>query len=87
MSGFSDVERAIKKAAEQAYKNQAVEMQSMFDRPGRELKGQPLDLAKSRLRREWTRDGGSITEAELTDYATALVEGSRIVLDVQPLRW
>jgi hypothetical protein len=87
MSGFDDIERALKKTAEQAYKERATDMQRMFDRLGRELKDQPLDVAKSRLQREWSRDGGSITDPELTEYATALVEGRRIVLDVQPIRW
>jgi hypothetical protein len=88
MSNFArDIERSMKQQVESAYRQRASEMQATFDRLGRELKGQPLAAAKSRLQREWARDGGSLTDPELTDYATALVEGTRIVLDVQPMRW
>lgn len=88
MSNFArDIERSMKQQVEKAYRQRASEMQATFDRLGRELKGQSLDAAKSRLQREWARDGGSLTDPELTNYATALIEGRRIVLDVQPMRW
>lgn len=77
----------MKQHVEKAYRQRASDMQATFDRLGRELKGQSLDAAKSRLRREWARDGGSLTDPELTEWATALIEGTRIVLDVQPMRW
>lgn len=82
-----EIERATKQAVEKAYRSNATEMQRTFDRLGRELKGQSLDVAKSRLQREWSRDGGSLTDPELTEYATALVEGTRIELKVQSIRW
>jgi len=82
-----DFERAMKQTVEKASHERAAEMQRTFDRLARDLEGQPIDVAKARLQREWSRDGGTLTDPALTEYATALVAGTRIVLDVQPIRW
>ena len=91
MSSFSfdskGFEKAFKKVASDAFDQRAREMQQTMDRLGRELKGQPLATAKSRLQREWQRTGGSITEPELTQYAEALVAGTRIEFKKQPIKW
>lgn len=91
MSSFkfdsSGIEKALKKAASDAFDQRAREMQQTVDRLGRELEGQPLDLAKSRLQREWQRMGGSITDPELTRYAEVLIAGNRIEFKKQPIKW
>ncbi|EKA60998.1 hypothetical protein B277_09652 [Janibacter hoylei PVAS-1] len=35
------------------------------------------------LRRKWSRVGGSISDPELTDYATLISEGTRIQMKVK----
>lgn len=77
----------MKQEAEKAYREHARSMQQMFDRLGPELKGQSIDVVKTRLQREWQRSGDRLTDPELTDFATALSEGAEVKLDVQPLRW
>ena len=87
MSAASNFERSVKDAVEKSYKQSARDMQRTLDRLSRELEGQPLETAKSRVRREWSRLGGTISDPELTRYAQALIEGTRITVDVQPIRW
>ena len=91
MSSFSfdsnGFEKAFKKVASDAFDQRAREMQQTMDRLGRELKGQPLDAAKTRLQREWQRMGGSITDPELTQYAEVLVAGNRIEFKKEPIKW
>jgi hypothetical protein len=80
-------EKAFKKVASDAFDQRAREMQQTMDRLGRELKGQPLGTAKTRLQREWQRMGGSITDPELTQYAEALVAGTRLEFKKEPIKW
>jgi hypothetical protein len=92
MSSFSfDIdgfEKAFKKVGTDAFDQRAGEMQQTIDRLGRELKGQPLANAKVRLQSEWQRSiGGSITDPELTQYAEALVDGTRIEFKTEPIKW
>ena len=87
MSGFNDIEKALKDAIETGFRDQASGLQRLFDRLGSELEGQPLDTAKLRLKEELVNNGGSPTDEELTEYSTALVEGRRVILDVKPVHW
>lgn len=82
-----DFERAVKQHVEKSVHGLAAERQRTFDRLGRELLGQPVEVAKARLQREWSGDGRTLTDPELTRLATALVAGTPIELDVQPIRW
>lgn len=54
----------------------------MFDRLGRQFKGRPDSEIKPALRREWSRLGGSLSDAELTDYAQLISEGTSIKMQV-----
>jgi hypothetical protein len=87
MSSFKFDEGAFKKIAEQAVKDKARDMQRRMDRLAAELKGKPLETAKVRLQQEWRRDGGSITDPELTEYAQALIDGTRIVFEAGKIKW
>ena len=87
MSSFKFDEGALKKVAEQAVKDKARDMQRRMDRLAAELKGKSLETAKVRLQQEWRRDGGSITDPELTEYAQALVDGTRIVFETGKIKW
>jgi len=91
MSNFSfdsgGIERALKKTVSDAFDKRAREMQQIMDRLGRELKGRPFATAKAHLQREWQRMGGSITDPKLTRYAEALVAGSQVKFEKQPIKW
>ena len=84
-SGFSfggDFEREIMKAAESGLREVANDYQKMFNSLGRRYCGQPVEVIKPALRREWSKIGGSISDAELTDYATLISDGTHIEMKV-----
>ncbi len=75
-------ERELRKMARGAVNDIANDYQRMFDRLGRQYKGRPVSEIKPVLRREWSRLGGSLSDAELTDYATLISEGTSIKMQV-----
>ncbi len=50
----------------------------MFDSLSRRYRDQPLSAIKPVLQREWKRIGGSITDPELSEYATHISNGTQI---------
>lgn len=76
-------EKALEKAVQPALKDSASGYQKMFDTLLRRYKGRPVSEIKPVLRREWSRIGGSISDPELTDYATLVSEGTRIQMRVK----
>jgi hypothetical protein len=76
-------EKELERAVKPAIKNLASDYQKMFDSLLRRYKGRPVSEIKPVLRREWSRIGGSISEPELTDYATRISEGTRIQMRVK----
>lgn len=76
-------EKGLEKAVRPALKDVASDCQKMFDSLLRRYKGRPVSEIKPVLRREWSRIGGSISEPELTDYATRISEGTRIQMRVK----
>lgn len=87
-SGFKfemsrDFERDLKKTVQGAVKDIASDYQKMFDSLSRRYKGRPVSQIKPVLRREWSRVGGSISDPELTEYATHISEGTRIQMRVK----
>ena len=50
----------------------------MHSESGRAYKGRPVSEIKPALQREWKKIGGSITDPELTQYASSISEGVRI---------
>ncbi|QDO88055.1 hypothetical protein FNH13_06575 [Ornithinimicrobium ciconiae] len=87
-SGFKfemsrNFERDLKKAAQGAVTDIASEYQKMFDSLSRRYRGRSVSEIKPVLRREWARIGGSISDPELTDYATLIGEGTRIQMRVK----
>ena len=76
-------EKELEKAIRPAMKDIASEYQKMFDSLSRRYKGRPVSEIKPVLRREWSRIGGSISDPELTDYATLISEGTRIQMKVK----
>lgn len=76
-------EKKLEKAVKPALKDIASDYQKMFDSLLRRYKGRPVSEIKPVLRREWSRVGGSISDPELTKYATHISEGTRIQLRVK----
>lgn len=76
-------EKELEKAVRPALKDIASDYQKMFDSLLRRYKGRPVSEIKPVLRREWSRVGGSISEPELTEYATHISEGTRIQMRVK----
>lgn len=76
-------EKELEKAVRPALKDIASDYQKMFDSLLRRYKGRPVSEIKPVLRREWSRVGGSISEPELTEYATHISGGTRIQMRVK----
>jgi len=71
-------ERAIKKLTDQAVRQVADESNRLFAQLGRQYQGQPVSVIKPALKRAWERNGGKITDPELTEYAQAISDGTPI---------
>lgn len=74
MSGFKmnpNFEEEINRQVRQAF-------QKVFDAVFRRHAGEPVPDVKAALKREFSKEGASITDPELTQYATAISEGTRI---------
>lgn len=76
-------EKELEKAVRPALKDIASDYQKMFDSLSRRYKGRPVSEIKPVLRREWSRVGGSISDPELTEYATHISEGTHIQMRVK----
>ena len=76
-------EKELEKAVRPALKDIASDYQKMFDSLLRRYKGRPVSEIKPVLRREWSRVGGSISDPELTEYATHISEGTRTQMRVK----
>jgi hypothetical protein len=90
MSGFRfemspTWERDLNKMVQGAVQDIAGEYQRMFDRLAREYKRRPVAEIKTVLRHEWSRLGATISDAELTRYASLISEGRHITLQVTGL--
>ncbi len=81
MSG--NFEDEVKKIARDAMKEAADDTQKLFDSLLRRYRGRPVSEIKAVLRREWSRRDGTMSERELTDYATLISEGTRIQVRVK----
>lgn len=79
MQGF---EQSLEKAVRPAIKDIASDYQRLFDSLCRRYKGRPVAEVKPALRREWSRIGGSLSDPELTKYATCISDGTRIRIKV-----
>jgi len=78
-----DFERELRKAVQDGLRDVAQDYQQMFDSLGRRYRGQPLSTIKTALQREWRRvDGDPLPEPDLTEYATAISDGTPIQMRV-----
>lgn len=76
------LEQDLKKAVDLAIKDLAREYQRMFDSLGRRYQGRPVEVIKPILYRRWSRLGSSISDAELTEYAQHISDGTPITMYV-----
>jgi len=74
----NDFERQLNKAVQGALGDVAKDYQRMFDSLSRRYRGRPVSSIKPVLLGEWKRIGGSITDPELTEYATHISNGTHI---------
>jgi hypothetical protein len=73
----------MKKILQQTMQEEAKKIQRMMDQLGRQYRGQSVSTIKPALQRAWKRDGGSISDPELTEYATAISEGRPIKVELK----
>jgi hypothetical protein len=90
MSGFKFDERAleaaVKKTANEGVRKIAAQHQALLDGLLDTHSGRPLDEVKEALRSGWQKLGGSLGDAELTQYAEYIRDGRRIVFQPQELK-
>ena len=87
-SGFNfngrDFEKQVMKAAESGVRDRAKQYDRMFDSLRRRYTGRPVSEIKPVLQHEWRRvNGGSISDPELTNYASLISEGTSIRMNVR----
>lgn len=73
-------QRAIDRAVQDTMRAVQRDLQRSFDDLGRRYRGRPVHEVKVALRDVLRRGGGNAGEPELTEWATAISEGTRIVL-------
>lgn len=75
-----NLENEIQKLVQEELNSIASDYQRMFDSILARYQGRPVSEIEPVIRREWSRRGGSLSSAEATEYATAISEGTRIVV-------
>ena len=75
--------RDLNEMVQDALRDIASDYQKMFDRLGLQYKGRPIPEIKAALRHELSQLGGTISDVELTDYATLISEGTHIKIQVE----
>lgn len=89
-TSFTFDERAFKRAVEEqaqsAINEIAKNMTRDLSRLSNQYAGHPIDEIKPALKRVWEKDGGSLTDPELTQYAQAISDGTRIEFKPERVR-
>ena len=76
-----DWEKTVQKDAGAAVQDEIRKTQATLDRIFNQFNGQPVSTIKPVLLREWRRGGGTMSDAEATDWAELISNGQRIVLN------
>lgn len=79
--------RAVGQQIEDHVKDVSRDMTRDFDRLHAEFSGRPVDEIKPALKKVWERDGGSISDPELTEYAQLISDGTRIAFEPGGAQW
>lgn len=80
-------ERAIRKDVESHVQDVSREMTREFDRLSAQYAGRPVAEIKPALKRVWEKDGGSISDPELTEYAQMISDGTKIEFEAGKIKW
>jgi len=75
---FEFDEHALKSVVGEAMEESRKAMQQVVDRVYQQHQGAPVESVKTALERAW-RTVGSLTDPELTDWATLISNGEQIV--------
>lgn len=87
MGMFDELKRESERAAGEGYRQFQREAQRVMDRFVQQHKGKPVDDIKPLLRRQWrTSFGETLTEPDLTKYATAAADGQFFTVKADPFR-
>lgn len=79
--------REIQKQAQSAIDDLAKKRTRQLDELRRQYVGRPPAEIKPALQRIFSQDDGSITDPELSEYAQAISNGTRITFNAQKIRW
>lgn len=87
--GFNEkaFRREIEKQARGALRDETRRIQREMDRFTARYAGLPVEQVKPALKQMWERDGGSLTDPELTEYAEVISEGGQINFQLGDYRW
>jgi hypothetical protein len=83
---FKFDERALRRAVQPAIDKMARDMTREMNQLSARYAGRPVAEIKPALQRLFGRDGGSITDPELTEYAEAISAGTRIEFKADRIR-
>jgi hypothetical protein len=79
--------RSIEKEVTKAVEGIARDRTRDLDAMRRQYTGRPIAEIKPALQRVFAKDGGSITDPELTEWAQAISDGTRIEFHADRIRW
>lgn len=75
------LDRAVKDATKGAIRDLTKNTQTALDRLHRQMSGQPVEKVKPKLAQVWkSQMGEALREPQLTEWATSISNGQRIVL-------
>ena len=78
-----DFEKAVHQAARAGLGKRLEKIQKSLDSLARQYEGEPVSKVKPALKRMLSRSEISLPDRQLTDYATQISEGTRIVLQLE----
>lgn len=84
---FEFDEKALKRELARQAQPEMDRIAREMTRERERLRGLPIDQIKAALQRLFARDGGSITEPELSEYAQMIHDGTRIEFKADRIRW
>jgi hypothetical protein len=84
---FSFDERALKREIERQAQPAIDKIARDMTREMDALRGRPVEEIKPALKRLFARDGGSITEPELSEYAETLAGGTRVTFKANRIQF
>lgn len=87
MSSFEFDENAFKKVAADAIRDVAAQQTRDLEQLRQQYTGQPVEAIRPALQQLFARYDGTITEPELTEWATLIHDGTRIEMSADDIDW